>query len=210
MFQVQKLFCNAYDVPDTDYTYPRLGSPSGHPITGREFVQTSGSSTTVTAYQGTPFAPVTVGSLITFRVPPDTSYVRHVTAKASSSSITIDTAVNLASPAKFDFYPFASGQTDSDGWHYVGDLSAITVYVQANTIASTGGIDVVIEGGGGDQASPVVLEDPINISVAGSYAIPVTKVANFIRVGLKAHTSDAAGDDVDVWLVGEQLLAKGA
>ena len=206
MFLDHKQFYRSYD-PGASVVYGRLGRPDGLPVRGKWGVQTSGSSTTVTATDGTPFAPVTVGSTIVFLSPrPDGKIVRRVTAKASPTSITVDSAVTLAAGTAWFWVPFKSGTAATDGWHLVTDLSAITVFVDVETLASTT-VVATIQAGGGPGAAPQTLTT-LTFSAAGQQRYDVTSVVQSLRVGL-ATTGDAAGDAVSAWLKGEQLQTGG-
>lgn len=204
MFLDSKLFYESYN-PGSSYSYGRMGSA----VRGKYGVQTSGSSTTVTATDGTPFGPVTVGSTIVFMTPrPDGRIIRKVTAKASPTSITISSAATIPAGTAFFFYPFKEGTTDNDGWHLVNDLSAISVIVDVATLGSTS-IDVNIQGGGGPFSTPFTPTtspaSPVNITATGRTVIEVTSVVQSLRVGLKANTPGT--DVVTVRLAGEQLVS---
>lgn len=205
MFLEQKRFYYLFD-PTASYQYGRIGSPSGHPVQGKYGVETAGSSVTVTATDGTPFDPVNVGDIIVFKEIPDTKYIRKVATKTSGSSITVDTAVNLAAGTAWFFEPFKVGTTVNDGWHHVGAWGAITVFVRLETLASTS-IDINPEGTGGDLSGPVNLKAaPENLTATGTVAIPIEQVVTYLRVGVKSNT-DSAGDQVTVWAEGEMLQA---
>lgn len=199
MFVEQKLFYKSYD-PSASYVYGRL---SQWLIPGKYGIQTSGASTTVTATNGSPFSPVTVGSRLIAYTPPDTFTDRAVTAKASDTSITVDSNITLAAGTNWGFYHFKSGTADSDGWHLVNNLSAITVYADLEVLGSTS-IDVQIQAGGGQYSTPVTLSTT-NIAATGETAIAVSQVVQSLRVGVKANGGPAT-DAVTIWLQGEQLL----
>lgn len=215
MFLNTKQFYKGND-PGAAYAYGRLGDASGQPVQGRNGVQTAGASTTVTATDGTPFDAVTVGAIIVFCSPrPDGKIVRTVTAKASGSSITVDTAVTLAAGTAFFFWPFKSGTTVDDGWHNVNAWSAITVFVDVTTLGSTT-IEANVEVGGGPFSAPVQANTtPVavsatvttSISAVGRRAIEVLSMAQSLRVGLRV-TGGPAVDAVTVWAVGELLQTK--
>jgi hypothetical protein len=205
MFLEQKLFYKSFD-PGAAYTYGRL---SQWLIPGKYGIQTSGASTTVSATNGSPFSPVTVGSRIVPYTPPDipgpgTSVERTVTAKASDTSITVDSAITLAAGTNWGFYHFKSGTTDADGWHNVANLSAITVYVDLEALAGTS-VDVQIQAGGGQYSVPVTISTT-NIAAAGETSISITQVVQSLRIGVKDNGGGA--NPVTIWLVGEHLLAR--
>jgi hypothetical protein len=204
-----KQFYYGHDVDTNTLKYGRLGSPSGHMVSGKNGVETSGSSTTVTAIDGTPFDPVGVGDVIVFTEVPDTKTIRTVATKTSGAEITVDSAIDLSNGAAFFFYPFRIGTTNSDGWHHVAAYSAITVHANLSALASTGGIDLVIEGGGGSSLGILpTIQETVNFAAVGTLQVQIDKVFPFLRVGVKAGTSAGAGDSLDVWAVGEMLQAK--
>lgn len=208
MFLEQKRFYYLYD-PTATYVYGRMGSPSGYTISGRNGVETSGASTTVTATDGTPFDPVKVGDIITFfsgDPPEDTKAIRTVATKTSGSEITVDSNVTLSGGTPFIFDPFTSGTAATDGWHSVNHWSAITIHYRLETLASTS-IDILPEGSGGDLSGPVALAAATNLTAAGSGTINLDQVLPFLRVGVKSNT-DSAGDELTIWAVGELLQAK--
>lgn len=206
MFLRNKQYFKDYD-PGAAYVYGRLGSPDGLPVPGKWGVETAGSSTTVTASAGTPFAPLEtkLGSIIVFMTPrPDGKIVRRVTGWTSATQIAVDTAVNLPAGTAWFWYPFDSGTAADDGWHLVSDLKEMTVYADLTTLASTS-IDVRLEAGGGPFSTPVILSTT-NLSGVGKAAIAVDPVVQSLRVGLLAN-GNAAGDVISVWLEGRQRLA---
>jgi hypothetical protein len=216
MFLGTKQFFKGYD-PGAAYAYGRLGDASGQPVQGRNGVETAGASATVTATNGTPFDPVTVGSIIVFCSPrPDGKIVRTVTAKASGASITVDSAVTLSAGTAFFFWPFKSGTSVDDGWHNVNAWSKMTVFIDVTTLASTT-IEANIEVGGGPFSAPVQANTTptatsgtvtVSINAVGRRAIEVLTEAQSLRVGLRV-TGGPAVDAVSVWAVGEMLQAKG-
>lgn len=212
MFQETKQYYRRYDVGTVgaSYSYGRLGSPSGHPVQGRNFVDTTASVVQVDAVDGTPFDPVTEGDIITFFSPrPDGRIERTVAVKTSGIEIDVDAVVDLSSPAggfAFMFMPFKNGTAVDDGWHHVAAWSAITVHARVETLNSTS-IDLIVEGTGGQFSGPTVAEPVTNIAAVGTVDINVDKVLTYMRVGLKANTP-VAGDVVNVWATGEMLQAK--
>lgn len=214
MFLENKLYYRGFD-PGAAYAYGRLGRPDGQPTRGRNGVQTAGASTTVTATDGTPFDPVTVGSVIVFQSPrPDGKIIRIVTAKASGASITVDSAVTLAAGTAFFFYLFKQGTADTDGWHLVNDLAEISVYFDVTVLGSTT-IEANIELGGGPFSAPVqAITNPaavsatvsVSISAVGRRVVEVLNVTQSLRVGLRV-TGGPAVDAVTVWVKGRQRQA---
>jgi hypothetical protein len=145
----------AYDLTSTSYTYPLLGNP----LSGSANVKTSGSSTTVTAASGTPFADVAVGAELTIQTDVTTRVVRAVTAKASDTSITVDTAANLSGNGStgypFSYRPLSDGTGLTQGWIKVSQYSEKNYVFEVNTINATN-ITVRVEcKSSGDMASPI-------------------------------------------------------
>ncbi len=212
MFQESKQYYRSYDVGTVgaNYSYGRLGSPSGHPVQGRNFIDSTGAVTQIDAVDGTPFDPVNVGDILTVFFPrPDGKVERMVTVKTSGIDIDVDSALDLSSPAggfAFMFMPFKNGTGVGNGWHHVEAWSAITVHARLETLASAS-VDLIVEGNGGQFSGPTVLVAATNIAAVGTVSINVDKVATYMRVGLKANTP-AAGDVINVWATGEMLQAK--
>ena len=144
----------AYNLSSTSYTYPLLGNP----LSGAANILTVGSSTTVTAATGTPFASVNVGDEITVQTATTTRVVRAVTAKASSTSITVSSAANLsgngASGYPFSYRPLSDGTGDTQGWIKVAQYREKNFVVEVNALAATN-ITIRVEcKTPGDMASP--------------------------------------------------------
>lgn len=208
MFQEAKQFYREYD-PGTSYVYGRLGSPSGHPVSGRNFISNPGQSNVWTAVDGTPFDPVNVGDqLVVFSPRPDGRFdAADVTVKTDGTIINTRLAAPsvFESPSAFMFWPFKVGTTDADGWHHVEAWSAITVYVDVRVLAATS-IEIQVQGTGGNWSQPVDLEAEQSLSAVGTLALNIDKVTPYMRVGIKA--TGAGTDRVTVWAVGEMLQAK--
>lgn len=209
MFLVNKHFFRNYDMDATTFKYGRIGGPQGYPIPGKNGVETSGASTTVTATDGTPFDPVNVGDIITF-LTIDAKTIRRVATKTSGAEITVDSSITLAEGTAFIFEPFLVSADDADCWHHVQDLTNITVYLDGATIAAGGGVDWEIQTLGYDHASllPFTVQSS-TLAASGaqtSYSLP--QVAGKVRVGLKGGSDFTGTDVVSAWLTGEQRLAK--
>jgi hypothetical protein len=209
MFLEQKLFYKSYD-PGAAYVYGRL---SQWLIPGKYGIQTSGPGTTLIATNGSPFSPVTVGSRISAYTPPDTFTDRTVTAKASDTSLTIDSVASLAAGTNWGFYHFKSGTTDADGWHNISNLKDVTIYASLEVLGSTS-IDLQIQTGGGAFSVPVqATTNPaavsatvsFNIAAVGVKAIELTSVAQSLRIGVRAVGGPAV-DAITIWIEGRQLV----
>lgn len=203
MFLDAKQFYYNYDLDATTYKYGRIGGPQGLPVQGKYGLSTVGSSTTVTAVAGTPFDPVNIGDVIVFQKG-ETRIIRKVATKASGSSITVDTAVDLSGGyAGWFFYPFRIGTAATDGWHAIHPYSAVTIWVSITALSAAGGIDFTIE-----AASPNIDNAPVtvftkNYAAAGTEAINIGEVAQALRIGLKGGSGFAGTDSITVWMTGE-------
>jgi hypothetical protein len=131
-----------------------------------------------------------------------------VTAKASTSSITVNTAVDLSANSGTGF-PFTirhqtCDYSDDSGWVNVGGLDEPLVYIGVNALTATGGVDYSIE-------CRLTAADVFNQTLTGNFTTaivvgvpPPTTAADIfviaescgsIRVGLKFGTTDTAGTD---------------
>lgn len=85
-------------------------------------VQTVGSTTTVTGVgAGTPFTTLTQWAELYISTPIGNA-VRTATARASSSSITVDTAIDISSGAAFTYRNLTCGSAATDGWIKASDF----------------------------------------------------------------------------------------
>jgi len=201
-YHVQKQFYYAHNTDSVLYKYGKIGDGSGLPIPGKWGVETDGSSTTVTAIAGTPFGPVKVGDIITFKEPPETKTIRKVATRTDNTEITVDSAIDLSSGAAFHFEPFTLGSTSDDGWVSVREFRDITIHIH---VATYGGNPILfqVEAQGHDLSSiPVVLEE-LTVSAPGDYQIDVTHVASRVRLGIRNETTAAGTDSVTAWLAGK-------
>lgn len=178
------LFFKNYNTADAGFNYG-LTSP---PVALKGFVTTSGSSTTVTAVgTATPFAVVDVGDIIIVNPGPGVAdQIRYVTAKASSISITIDTAANWDNSgagysARWQDVTFGTAATD--GWVSVGSLVDKSVQVEVTTINATS-ITFSIEGRASPNATASVLLQPV-YTAADSDIFQIPERIDAIRVGIK-------------------------
>lgn len=118
-------------------TYVNATGP--HP--GNGLIETSGSSTTVTAYAGntTAFDNVVVGDAIVAA-----GLVRAVTARASAISITVDTALDLSagSGLDWDYYHHQAGKTATDGVLNVSGYSKRVITWEGSVLVGDGVDDV--------------------------------------------------------------------
>jgi hypothetical protein len=126
-------FATRYDLDAAALTYCVVkgtnGDPYGANYTGGpgKLIETSGSSTTVTAVTaGTlPFDSLGVGDLIFVQTSTTNTDIRVVAAKASGDSITVDVAVDWSAGSGFTFSwrDLVCGTTANDGWIDVSGLS---------------------------------------------------------------------------------------
>jgi hypothetical protein len=121
-----------YDLDAAALTYCRVTGVGGDPYGGvrqvpGKLIETSGSSTTVTAVTSgaLPFADLGVDDVIFVRTSTTNVDMRVVAAKASGDSITIDTAADWSAGDGFQFTWFDTtcGTTAADGWI---DMSALS------------------------------------------------------------------------------------
>lgn len=146
-------FVTDYDLDSASYIYcvttGRDADPYGPPRQGQTAIETSGSSTTVTAVTaGTnPFALLAVGDVILVQTAPGTTATRYITAKASADSITVNTAVNLDIDGGYSFtwFQVTCGTAATSGWIDVAPYSIVTVTWQIDQM-NAASIDVLAEG----------------------------------------------------------------
>lgn len=219
---------DVYNLDSTSYVYPifctplsgsTLGACNGPGRVERKKIATSGSSATVTSVNSdAPFADVSVGDLLFFAVPAQVGavervvqYVRYVSDKASSDSITIDSAVTIpAAGVGFTWWKFNAGTATSAGWFDVGNASGVTIQLNIGQISVTGGIDYSLECG--ISPWPGVLSTPFtydtvataNLTATGTTTIAVSEPYTVCRLGLKIGTNDnldtvvnATSDSID-------------
>lgn len=208
-----KYFFRSYDLASASaFIYGRCGGPQGYPAQGKHGIQTTGSSTSITAAVATvyPFAPVNVGDELTIFTPPEVRYTRWVATKVDDQNITVDTAIDLSTAtAAWYFTPFRKGSTASDGWHEVSAYRAMTLYFDIPTLVASGGVDYSVEGLI-QGSNPIALTDPRTgdalqgtFDKAGTYTMEIESVIHKLRVGLKAHTASAGTDSISVWVSGD-------
>jgi hypothetical protein len=178
------------------------------PLRGVGTVKTSGSSTTVTAGAGAPFNLLDVGDEIIVTDPVDETQARRViTAKASGTSVTVDSAVswtaNGSSGIPFTYRDRTCGTSDSSGWHDSTGKGNKLVILHVLALSATGGLDYFVQCRGlGDASTPTTLVTG-NITqaiVPGNQAttfdpIVVPEACTALRVGLKYGTTDTSGTD---------------
>jgi hypothetical protein len=199
-----------YQLDSASYIYCVTGPVQQGP--GR--VKTTGSSATVTAVAGLddPFTNVAVGDELIFGSGIGTERV--VTARASATSITVDSAVNLNDTAGFQFtYAHPScGTGATDGWFIpsAGKHTVTIVYRQGDL---TGGLDFDIEtrtrSGIGTALRVLTGNIPVTTALINGTTVVLGETTNSFRVGLRYNTADpsdagAAAEQIDVVLSTER------
>jgi hypothetical protein len=205
-----------YNISASSYTYcverGLNGNPFGGPISGADKIKTSGSSTTVTENTASsgPFALLSVGDVIIVTLADGTSSVRNITAKASSASVTVDTAIDLSAGYAFRWYKTVCGTAATDGWIDVGnyadktyileynqgDLDSLDVRWECKYDSPTAAPVVVYpsEGDGCGQGAQTTAQE-CNFATAGitsRLAVTDYSPATACRVGLKYHSTDTS------------------
>ncbi len=198
-----------WDADSVTMTFPLLlgrdGTIFGSGNPGLTPVSTSGSSTTVAATTAStsPFALVSVGDVLEFRVD-NTSYLRVVTVRTDADTVTVNAAITLTAAA-FSWYKLTVGTAETAGWFDVSSAESITFTVDPQNIAvDTGGVDLRIDCKGGSLGSTSVQVYPsytdgsadtvTNLSAEGlaDRVIP-TISGNYgsCRVGIQVDDDDA-------------------
>lgn len=129
-------FTYKYDVASSSMTYCGLLGRSGNawldPIVSSVPIETSGSSTTVTAVTAgsNPFTNLAVGDVIYVVRDNGVREIRLITAKASADQVTVDTAVNWSDGFPFSWMNNTCGTGADDGWIHVGGWQTVELTVQ--------------------------------------------------------------------------------
>ncbi len=203
---------------DTSYYYPTmLGQNDGALNRARRvpiYIDTTGSSTTTAAVTTAtiPFFHVAVGDIIGVLradggTPGSTSPLiwgspgymwRTVTARASSDSITVDTAWDLSDPVvgtHFFHRRASAGAGVNDGWMPVRGKDAVWI-VNVQQMSGTGGINYkVVCKYAAASLNEFTAVGPTNIAAASSIAIELTDhMYSHCRAGLRWVTNDDGTD----------------
>ena len=129
-------FTYKYDVASSSATYcavlGRNGSSWLDPIVSSVPIETSGSSTTVSAVTaGTnPFTNLVAGDVILVSRDNGARDVRVVTAKASADEVTVETAVDWSAEFPFSWLNNSCGTGAEDGWISVDSFTTVQMTVQ--------------------------------------------------------------------------------
>lgn len=129
-------FAYNYDVASSSLTYCKLTGqrtdPFGSPFSVAIPIETSGSSTTVSAVTASsePFAQLAVGDVILVTRDNNSRDIRVITAKASDDQVTVDTAVDWSDGFPFSWLDLTCGTAATDGWIRVSDGGTVQLTVQ--------------------------------------------------------------------------------
>lgn len=202
-----------YRLDATTATYCVVKGKAGDPfrgsIPGPSTITTSGSSTTTTegVASAAPFTLLAVGDVISVSSPDGTTANRVITAKASGSSITVDTAWDLSTAVPFSWWDVTCGTTASDGWIDVAGADRVAITFEIDQLNVTGGIDMQIQcRASGISSSPVqvfptcssgscaTVQNYTTAGIASSTTVVLEVPYSTCRVGIFIHTSDDGGD----------------
>lgn len=181
-------------------------------FTLRGYSTTSGSSTTTTALEvsgpgSTPYDQVVVGDwlLDERHLSAPVQNFRRVTAKASSSSLTVNSAWDLtASGRPLKCLPFREGTTNADGGVFIGGYRNTTIAWNVTNLASTT-LELRVQGRNEDGTGSWVTLTTATISAVGGDEFSVPAGWQWVRVALRDATGSAAGDAVNVYLVAQEI-----
>lgn len=201
-----------FDVDSTDVTYGVVQGEGLNPFGGGisssgKRIETSGSSTTVSSDTAgdNSFAEVSAGD--TIFIPTDGTitgrYVsRYVISKADSDTITVDTAINIASAVPFRWLKATTSATV--GWLDISAYAGRTITVEYNQ-GDLGRLDVRVECRGSYPGSSAVQVFPscttgscdtyqayTTVGIASRTSIAIPEPFGACRVGVKYATSDAS------------------
>jgi hypothetical protein len=199
-----------YDLDSATYIYCAMSDLKVGP--GR--IETSGSSSTVTAVSGTvaPYTDIAVGDeIVASGVLLSSPVTWTMTARTSATSATADRAINLdvADGVAFRWRDLACGTADTDGW-FPAPVGANHLFITYRRGDLTGGVDYSVE------TRPRGTYGLIAQRTTGTIATPATTSSTTVvslaegtgswRVGLKYNTADPSDsganlDQVDIVLV---------
>jgi hypothetical protein len=209
----QRTLFYKFDPSGTTLTYGRFLDE--FPLRG--FAKTAGASTTTTAVESsgdgaTPFDVVTAqvsgvgGDWLRLRSNvggADT--LRNVVTKASSTSITVDSAWDLTSSGKqLTCLPFRFGTGADDGWVMAATTNKVTVKINVLAVGS-GSVTVVVEGKMSDtDATPhTIFTAPFD--TPDTDVVTISVPWTFLRVGV-SETSGSGTDSISAYLVSEDVV----
>lgn len=207
----ERTFVRAYDLDSTTLIY----CVSSQLNTGSGRIKTTGSSTTVTSVTAgeSVFAPVGVGDTLTVMVSGVETF-RTVTAKASNTSVTIDSAANLDNAGQgygWSYRDVTCGTTANDGWLNVagfrdkvftfefnaGDADSIDIRWECKTSVPGANPVIVYPGksdtcGGGSLLTGYCNFPAAGVGITSRLALVVYEPWAFCRLGMKVKTTDAS------------------
>jgi len=199
---LQRTLFYKYDPNTTSFVYGKFLDPVK--VVG--FLATSGSSATTTALEtsglgSTPFDVAAVGDVLLSVDAVGAGTYRTITAKASSTSVTVDTAWTLGAAGKaVKLLPFKSGDLNfADGWVFTGNFQEKTIKI--NILAITGtSVDITIDGKMSDTDATAYAIFTKSYTATGSDIFTISEDWSFLRVGLKETGPQAGVNSVSVYL----------
>jgi len=181
-------FVATYDVASTSYIYCTTSALKP----GTANIETSGSSTTVTAVSGTPFESLAVGDDIQVTLA-GVATRRRLTAKASAISVTVDSAINLDVDNGYGFQwnDVTCGTAATNGWIPVSGLRNKAVQINLDTI-NAASIEWKIQGRVKGGATAADITNETSWTAANAQVVVIPEELDAIRVGVKVTTDSAA------------------
>lgn len=205
-----------YELDATAVTYCVLGSSRDSVTASLPNVKTTGSSVTVDAVSGSPFANVAVTDELTFYPGPDElPILRTVLTRASAAQITVANSVligadtvnlSVAAGYPWSYRTLTCGTGVANGWFGVSGFRNKTVFFQVDQLNATGGITFVLQcKGSSPWAQPVPVYPPTGgtgqcgtgvLTTANQCAIAISDDENYssCRLGMYITTADDGGD----------------
>ena len=183
----QAVFARTYDVASTSYIYCTTSDLRP----GTANIETSGSSTTVTAVSGNPFESLAVGDDIQVTLA-GVATRRRITAKASAVSITVDSAINLDRDNGYGFQwnDVTCGTAATNGWIPVAGMKNKAVHIALDTINATS-IEWKIQGRI-RGATAADLTNATSWTATNAQVVVIPEELEAIRVGVKVTTDGGA------------------
>lgn len=185
---VSKIVFQDYDIQSGTVVYPRLSAPRQ----GGGAIETSGSSTTVTAVVAgsLPFALLGVGDMIMIRGKDGVVSRRNITAKASGDSVTVNSAIDLTGGFHFEWRDLDTTGAGID----VTGMDALQVHLDwltDNSTSITWSIDGQLHGDStGLWAN--LYTSPAVVTAIGAVVVSLNNPVSKIRVGILTDTPTAA------------------
>lgn len=192
----------AYQRYELDATTMTYGSVASRPCGGA--VETSGSSTTISADQAAAdaFAGVVNGNVLVIYTDPPS--VRLVTGVAGvPDAVVVDEAINLTTPTRCEIRSQTTGTTSAVGWidvsrwtgvsawvdlaQYVGDGNGVDWQIECRGVMENGTTTIVFPESSPPQNDTAVFSDWIGIGT--DYFSP-----HECRFGIKHNTADDGND----------------